>query len=144
MNNYILTITVVSVITAFICIAAHERTQKHISFLASIIMIIVILTPLLKFDNEKQFEDLLTENPTYDVNTDTNHKASEYLSKSIYQTIRKQYDLEVSKIIIKTNTSSAFDVSEIEVYTPETIYDISKISEDLTKLYDCKIKIIKQ
>lgn len=140
MNGYILSISIFSILSTFIYISAPEKTQKYISYLASLIMIVIIISPVIKCDFSKALEDLPETEESFTTN-DTNYKAAEYISKAIYQTMMEEYNIHVSKVIVTTSETSAFDVQEINVYINTTMIDSSVISEKLSELYNCKIRI---
>lgn len=103
-------------------------------------MIIIIISPVIKCDFSKALEDLPETKESFTTN-DTNYKAAEYISKAIYQTMMEEYNIHVSKVIVTTSETSAFDVQEINVYINTTMIDSSVISEKLSELYNCKIRI---
>ncbi|MBR6650106.1 MAG: hypothetical protein IKL36_01710, partial [Clostridia bacterium] len=65
-----------------------------------------------------------------------------YLAKSIAYTLKKQYNVKSTKIVVNTKETSTFDVEEVEIYTDASIIDIGIIKNDIEKLYKCKIKFI--
>ena len=142
MSKYILSISIFSIVSSFVVIASAESTRKHISFLVAVIMMLIIISPL---SNAEHFNaiDSFTENvELQEMPNNTNEIAAKYLAKSIAYTLKKQYNVKSTKIVVNTKETSTFDVEEVEIYTEASIIDIGIIKNDIEKLYKCKIKFI--
>jgi len=144
MANYIISITVFSIISSFICIAVPDNLRSYVKMLSSIALILIILIPLNKnIDLSKLYDFDIQMSGEFN-NTDKNEIAAVYLAKSISATIKNDWKIETKRIVVKTHDTSAFDVDSVTVYIKGTTNDTSIISQKIEELYKCKTKIIQE
>lgn len=140
MKNYIISLTLCSIIGAFIYAAAPNKVRKYVSILTSVMLIALIISPINNsVDWNFKMEDKDTEenNAEYD----TNKLAAESLAISLSKTLEKDYKIKAISIIVDVSETSSFDVNMVSISIGETTCDNSKIEKRLSDLYNCKITI---
>ena len=144
MSKYILTITVISIVSSFVYIASPVNFKKYITLLSSLIMIILVALPLKHITKpEEVWGHVINADKEYK-QIDSNELAAEYLANSISAAINKQYKINVKKITVQVNEVSTFDVDVVKVFVEPSNIDASIISEQIRDLYNCKIEIYQE
>ncbi len=139
MGNYIISITVCALAVAFISAATPQNggINKFISFLSALIITVVILAPL---KNEIDFAfDYMVSDADDAVEADYNKLAADSLSCSVADTVESKYKCKVNRILVTIEDDSKFVVEKVEVFLDRNLLDVSVISNELSKLYNCKI-----
>ena len=139
MGNYIISITVCALAVAFICAAVPQKDgiNKFVSFLSALIMTVVILSPI-KNEIDLAFDYIISDADDA-VEADYNKLAADSLSSSVADAIESRYRCKVNRVLVTIEDDSQFVVERVEVFLDRNLLDISVISDEMSKLYNCKI-----
>ncbi len=141
MSAYIVSLVICAVAAAFICTAAPSNggLNKFVSFLASLVIVCVIISPLTKnlsfdFNTEISYD-------TTEIETDYNKIAAESLAGAISDTVKSKFGISVKNVTVTVYDGSQFNVEKVSIDFGDYKFDKSVICEYLSELYNCKVVV---
>lgn len=140
--DYLISLTVISIVSAWVCIAApaDRGISKYIAVISSFAIAIVILMPLCKDIGSLNFE--LTDITDQQQSSDYNELAAKSLAYSIGASVESKFCMKPKHIRVKTKNREEFEVEYVEiVITDNKAEKKNEIEVYMSELYNCQIVV---